>query len=399
MSLADALRDALERGHRAQPGADRRRRARRGGDGDGITPAAVLVAVVDRPEPTVILTLRPETMRKHPGQVSFPGGRIDPGDDGPIAAACARRRRRSACRRDRGRGDRHRRPSTAPSPASRSRRWSASSRPICRSARIPARSRRCSRRRSTICSIPATSIVRTADVARARAPLLRDRMGGPADLGRDRGDDRQPQPAAGAGRMNLPDAPWQHRARHGRACSPRSAPRRARPACRRLRPRHPARPRRSATSISPPGSPPEEVMAPARARRGIKAVPTGLAHGTVTAVDRRRAGRGHDLAPRRRHRRPPRHHRLHRRLARGCGAARLHHQRAVRRSGERRDLRLFRRRRRSRGAPGPLHRRSADPHRRGPSAHPALLPLPRPLRRRRARRRRRSTPARRAPTI
>ena len=53
----------------------------------GITPAAVLVAVVDRPEPTVILTLRPETMRKHPGQVSFPGGRIDPGDDGPIAAA------------------------------------------------------------------------------------------------------------------------------------------------------------------------------------------------------------------------------------------------------------------------------------------------------------------------
>lgn len=54
---------------------------------EGITPAAVLVAIVDRPEPTVILTLRPDTMRKHPGQVSFPGGRIDPDDDGPIAAA------------------------------------------------------------------------------------------------------------------------------------------------------------------------------------------------------------------------------------------------------------------------------------------------------------------------
>src|SRR5204862_2848910 len=54
---------------------------------NGTTPAAVLVAIVDRPEPTVILTLRPETMRKHPGQVSFPGGRIDPGDDGPIDAA------------------------------------------------------------------------------------------------------------------------------------------------------------------------------------------------------------------------------------------------------------------------------------------------------------------------
>jgi len=53
----------------------------------GNMPAAVLVPVVDRPEPTVILTLRPETMRKHPGQVSFPGGRIDPGDADAVAAA------------------------------------------------------------------------------------------------------------------------------------------------------------------------------------------------------------------------------------------------------------------------------------------------------------------------
>ena len=51
------------------------------------TAAAVLVPVVDRPEPTVILTLRPETLRQHAGQVAFPGGRIDPGDDGPIGAA------------------------------------------------------------------------------------------------------------------------------------------------------------------------------------------------------------------------------------------------------------------------------------------------------------------------
>lgn len=54
--------------------------------GNGV-PAAVLVPVVDRPEPGVILTLRPETMRSHAGQVSFPGGRIDPGDSGPEAAA------------------------------------------------------------------------------------------------------------------------------------------------------------------------------------------------------------------------------------------------------------------------------------------------------------------------
>jgi len=55
---------------------------------DGLlTPAAVLVAIVDRPEPGVILTVRTDTVRRHAGQVAFPGGRIDPDDDGAIAAA------------------------------------------------------------------------------------------------------------------------------------------------------------------------------------------------------------------------------------------------------------------------------------------------------------------------
>ena len=49
--------------------------------------AAVLVAVTDRADPGVLLTLRPETMRKHAGQIAFPGGRIDPGDDDAVAAA------------------------------------------------------------------------------------------------------------------------------------------------------------------------------------------------------------------------------------------------------------------------------------------------------------------------
>ncbi len=49
--------------------------------------AAVLVAITDRPEPGVILTQRPMTMRTHPGQVAFPGGRMDMGDADIVAAA------------------------------------------------------------------------------------------------------------------------------------------------------------------------------------------------------------------------------------------------------------------------------------------------------------------------
>jgi len=50
-------------------------------------PAAVLIAVTDRPNPGVILTQRPDYLRSHPGQVAFPGGKIDPGDADAIAAA------------------------------------------------------------------------------------------------------------------------------------------------------------------------------------------------------------------------------------------------------------------------------------------------------------------------
>ena len=49
-------------------------------------PAAVLIPVIDRPEPTVLLTLRTE-LPSHPGQIAFPGGKIDPGDATPAAAA------------------------------------------------------------------------------------------------------------------------------------------------------------------------------------------------------------------------------------------------------------------------------------------------------------------------
>ena len=51
-------------------------------------PAAVLVPIVERPDGhTVLLTRRSEHLHDHPGQVSFPGGRLDDTDRGPIDAA------------------------------------------------------------------------------------------------------------------------------------------------------------------------------------------------------------------------------------------------------------------------------------------------------------------------
>jgi 8-oxo-dGTP pyrophosphatase MutT (NUDIX family) len=43
--------------------------------------AAVLIAVTDRADPGLILTVRRDDMRTHAGQIAFPGGRIDPGED------------------------------------------------------------------------------------------------------------------------------------------------------------------------------------------------------------------------------------------------------------------------------------------------------------------------------
>jgi 8-oxo-dGTP pyrophosphatase MutT (NUDIX family) len=48
--------------------------------------AAVLVAITDRPSPGLILTIRHDDLRTHAGQVAFPGGRIDEGEDARVAA-------------------------------------------------------------------------------------------------------------------------------------------------------------------------------------------------------------------------------------------------------------------------------------------------------------------------
>jgi len=49
--------------------------------------AAVLVSFLQGREEGVLLTKRTAHLNKHAGQVSFPGGRIDPGDASPEAAA------------------------------------------------------------------------------------------------------------------------------------------------------------------------------------------------------------------------------------------------------------------------------------------------------------------------
>jgi 8-oxo-dGTP pyrophosphatase MutT (NUDIX family) len=54
----------------------------------GGTDAAVLLALFDWPhEPGLVFTKRRDDMRRHPGEISFPGGRRDPGDTDFVATA------------------------------------------------------------------------------------------------------------------------------------------------------------------------------------------------------------------------------------------------------------------------------------------------------------------------
>lgn len=113
MTLADRLRNALETGHGMETvllTGDHRDL-----ELDQSAPlmnAAVLVAVTDRSRPGVILTQRTDTLSRHPGQVAFPGGRIDPGDSGAIDAALREAEEEIALPRDRviviGEADRYR---------------------------------------------------------------------------------------------------------------------------------------------------------------------------------------------------------------------------------------------------------------------------------------------------
>ena len=95
-ALFDRLEALFEQGHAADI-PDLMSDARFA-DAERTADAAVLIAVTDRPQPGLILTQRPEGMRDHPGQVAFPGGKIDPGEDA-IAAALREAEEELAMRR------------------------------------------------------------------------------------------------------------------------------------------------------------------------------------------------------------------------------------------------------------------------------------------------------------
>jgi 8-oxo-dGTP pyrophosphatase MutT (NUDIX family) len=53
----------------------------------GAVKAAVLLAVIQREEPTLLFTRRTDTLARHSGQVSFPGGRCEASDLTPVETA------------------------------------------------------------------------------------------------------------------------------------------------------------------------------------------------------------------------------------------------------------------------------------------------------------------------
>jgi 8-oxo-dGTP pyrophosphatase MutT (NUDIX family) len=55
--------------------------------GQTLKPAAILLPIIERQQPSVLLTKRSENMPTHAGQISFPGGRVHSGDNSLIDTA------------------------------------------------------------------------------------------------------------------------------------------------------------------------------------------------------------------------------------------------------------------------------------------------------------------------
>ncbi len=83
-SLRDRVEAMFAAGHVGQP-PELWVDPRLNGD-EQLRPAAVLIAITNRATPGMLLLHRPSHMRAHPGQIAFPGGRLDEGET-PVEAA------------------------------------------------------------------------------------------------------------------------------------------------------------------------------------------------------------------------------------------------------------------------------------------------------------------------
>lgn len=83
-ALATVPQDSLQ----IYTGDDRRRLARQRAVRAGrVRKAGVLIPIIDDGAPRILLTERSQSLRSHPGQISFPGGSVEPGDADVQAAA------------------------------------------------------------------------------------------------------------------------------------------------------------------------------------------------------------------------------------------------------------------------------------------------------------------------
>ena len=82
MSLAERLRESLSADPEQPPITGDLPELR----ANAATAAAVLVGITDRAHPGVLLTVRRENLRTHAGQIAFPGGRSEPGEDSVATA-------------------------------------------------------------------------------------------------------------------------------------------------------------------------------------------------------------------------------------------------------------------------------------------------------------------------
>ncbi|MGZ9809278.1 CoA pyrophosphatase [Pseudoroseicyclus sp. H15] len=84
--LRDRLKTALERAGGGSSDFDLNPQVRPAGERK-LRPAGVLIGIEAGEVPQVILTKRASHLRHHPGQIAFPGGKLEPVDAGPVDAA------------------------------------------------------------------------------------------------------------------------------------------------------------------------------------------------------------------------------------------------------------------------------------------------------------------------